>query len=112
MARALSLRWIPVSVFIFSSSLNFLDRQLLNTLAPLILADFHLNQTGFGFIVSVFSFTYAASSLVVGWLLDRFGVNRAMPVAVTWWSWMKNTSSNVTGVAWNCGVLITCPFFG
>src|SRR6185312_9915587 len=104
MARALSLRWIPVSVFIFSSSLNFLDRQLLNTLAPLILADFHLNQTGFGFIVSVFSFTYAASSLVVGWLLDRFGVNRAMPVAVTWWS----LAATATGFVKGFGGLVAC----
>jgi ACS family hexuronate transporter-like MFS transporter len=86
MPRALSLRCVAVSVFIASSTLNFLDRQLLNTLAPLILAEFHLNQTGFGFIVSVFSFAYASSSLAVGWLLDKFGVNRAMSWAVAWWS--------------------------
>jgi ACS family hexuronate transporter-like MFS transporter len=102
--RALSLRWIPVSIFIFSSSLNFLDRQLLNTLAPLILADFHLNQTGFGFIVSVFSFTYAASSLAVGWLLDRFGVNRAMSAAVTWWS----LAATATGFVKGFGGLVAC----
>ncbi|MGA8597800.1 MAG: MFS transporter [Bryobacteraceae bacterium] len=86
MPRELSLRWVAVSVFIASSTLNFLDRQLLNTLAPLILTEFHLSQTGFGFIVSIFSFAYAASSLGVGWLLDKLGVNRAMSLAVAWWS--------------------------
>lgn len=86
MSRAVSLRWVAVSVFIASSTLNFLDRQLLSTLAPLILTEFHLDQTGFGFIVSIFSFAYAASSLAVGWLLDKLGVNRAMSLAVSWWS--------------------------
>lgn len=98
------MRWVAVSVFIFSSSLNFLDRQLLNTLAPLILAEFHLNQTGFGFIVSIFSFTYAASSLAVGWLLDKIGVTRAMSAAVAWWS----IAAAATGFVKGFGGLAAC----
>jgi MFS transporter, ACS family, hexuronate transporter len=104
MPRALSLRWVAVSVFIASSALNFLDRQLLNTLAPLILAEFHLNQTGFGFIVSIFSFAYAASSLAVGWLLDKLGVNRAMSLAVAWWS----LSATATAFVRSFGGLAFC----
>jgi ACS family hexuronate transporter-like MFS transporter len=98
------MRWVAVSVFIFSSALNFLDRQLLSTLAPLILAEFHLNQTGFGFILSVFSFMYAASSLAVGWLLDRIGVNRAMSAAVAWWS----IAATATGFVKGFGGLVAC----
>ncbi len=83
---ALSLRWIAVGVFISSSTLNFLDRQLLATLAPLIMAQLHFNQTGYGFVLSAFSIAYAASSVLVGWLLDRVGVNRGISAAVAWWS--------------------------
>jgi ACS family hexuronate transporter-like MFS transporter len=82
----LSLRWIAVTIFILSSTLNYLDRNLLATLAPLIMAEFQLNQTGFGFLVSAFSVSYAASSLLVGWFLDRVGVNKGITVAVAWWS--------------------------
>jgi len=86
MPTSVSLRWFAVSVFILSSTLNYLDRNLLNTLAPLLMAEFHLNQTGFGWLVSAFSAVYAVSALLTGWALDRFGVNRSIFAAVGWWS--------------------------
>lgn len=49
------------------------------------MAELHFNQTGFGFILSAFSIAYAASSLAVGWFLDR-GINRGISLAVAWWS--------------------------
>ena len=80
------LRWIAFGVFVTSSTLNYLDRQLLSTLAPLLMAEMHFHQTGFGLLISAFSVTYAASSLVAGWFLDRAGVNRGISTAVSWWS--------------------------
>ena len=68
------------------SSLNYLDRFLLNQLAPLILADLHFTKTTFGWILSATALIYAGTSLFTGLLLDRWGVNRIMPLAVGWWS--------------------------
>ncbi len=59
---------------------------MLGLLAPLMMAELHFSQTQFGFLISTFSITYAASSLIAGWLLDRFGINRTTCAAVTWWS--------------------------
>jgi MFS transporter, ACS family, hexuronate transporter len=81
-----SLRWIAVTVFVLSSTLNYLDRQLLVFFAPLIIASLHINQARFGLLLSAFSIAYAASSLFAGWFLDRVGVNRAISTAVAWWS--------------------------
>jgi MFS transporter, ACS family, aldohexuronate transporter len=86
MNRSVSLRWIAVSVFIASSTLNYLDRALLGVLIPLIMVDLHFNQTGYGWLLSAFSIVYAVSSLFAGWFLDRVGVNRGMTAAVAWWS--------------------------
>jgi ACS family hexuronate transporter-like MFS transporter len=80
------LRWFAVSVFIVSTTLNYLDRQLLAALAPLIMDEFHLNLTQYGWLISAFSFAYAASAVFAGWMLDRFGINRAISVAAAWWS--------------------------
>ena len=91
-----SLRWVAVGVFILSSTLNYLDRNLLSTLAPLIMAEFAFNQTGFGFLLSAFSISYAAASLFVGWFLDRVGVNRGISAAVGWWS-AAAVASGLTG---------------
>jgi len=97
-------RWFAVSVFIVSSTLNYLDRQLLNTLAPLIMAELQLNQAGFGFIISAFSIGYAASSLLTGWFLDRAGINRAISAAVSWWS----AAAVITGFAGSRAALAIC----
>jgi len=79
-------RWVAVSVFIISSTLNYLDRSLLTVLAPLILTEFHLDQKSYGYIISAFSFVYMFSSLGAGLLLDRIGLNKSISAAVAWWS--------------------------
>lgn len=80
------IRWIVVSVFLLSSSLNYLDRQILAALAPLLKAEFHLTNEDYGKIISVFSITYAIASPAAGWFLDRFGLTRGMTIAVAFWS--------------------------
>lgn len=97
-------RWIAVSIFIISSTLNYLDRQLLATLAPLLMAELHFNQTRFGYLISAFSVAYAASSLLTGWFLDRAGVSRGISAAVSWWS----AAAVSTGLIRNFGGLAFC----
>jgi ACS family hexuronate transporter-like MFS transporter len=80
------MRWLAVSVFIVSTTLNYLDRQLLSALAPLIMSEFHLNHAQYGFLVSVFSIAYAAAALFMGYLLDRVGINRGITIAAACWS--------------------------
>ncbi|MFL6352245.1 MAG: MFS transporter [Bryobacteraceae bacterium] len=102
--RGARRRWLAFSVFVISSTLNYLDRQLLATLAPLIMAELQLNQTGFGFLISAFSIAYAASSLLVGRFLDRAGVNRGITAAVSWWS----AAAVGTGLSRGFGGLVMC----
>jgi len=80
------LRWIAFSVFVLSSTLNYVDRFLLNQLGPLIITDLGMSKITFGWILSLSSVAYAAASLFAGWMLDRLGVNRAISIAVGWWS--------------------------
>lgn len=68
------------------------------------MASLHFDQTGFGFLISAFSVAYAASALLSGWFLDRFGVNRGMSAAVTWWS----AAAIGTGVMRSFGGLAVC----
>lgn len=80
------LRWVVVGVFMISSALNYLDRQILAALAPAIKLEFGLNNQDYGTILSVFSITYAISSPLVGLFLDRFGLSIGMSLAVGFWS--------------------------
>ena len=80
------LRWVAIGIFILSSALNYLDRQLLPALAPAIRAEFHLTNNQYGQILSVFSIMYAVTAPLAGLFIDRVGLNAGVTVAVIVWS--------------------------
>ncbi len=79
-------RWFVLGVFVLSTAINYLDRQALATLAPLVRAEFHLSNAEYGLILTAFSIAYAASAPFAGMLIDRIGLNRAISLAVAVWS--------------------------
>jgi len=80
------LRWLAIGVFVLSTSLNYLDRQLLAALAPTLKAEFHLNNAQYGQVQSVFSIAYAAVAPFAGWLVDFAGLSIGASIAVAVWS--------------------------
>ena len=87
-ARQLSARWLAITVFVFSSVLNYLDRQVLATMVEIWRArpDFPFTYSDYGLLLAVFSIAYAVSALFVGWFIDRVGLNRGITVAVAVWA--------------------------
>jgi MFS transporter, ACS family, hexuronate transporter len=79
-------RWAAVSVFALASAWNYLDRLTLSAAAPRIMAEFHLSNTGYGWLLSAFSFSYTFASPAVGWFLDRLGLETGIVWAVALWS--------------------------
>ena len=85
-ADAARYRWLVLAVFVLSSAINYLDRQTLATLAPVLRAEFHLSNEEYGLILAAFSLTYAASAPFAGILIDRIGLNRVISLAIGLWS--------------------------
>ncbi len=79
-------RWWVVSIFYFSSILNYLDRQLISALSLPIRTEFGLSYEQYGQILSVFAVVYMVCSPLAGWTLDRLGLNLGAALAVAWWS--------------------------
>ena len=79
-------RWLVLAVFVLSTAINYLDRQTLTTLAPLLRSEFQLSNAQYGLILTAFSITYALSAPFAGMLIDRIGLNRAISLAVGLWS--------------------------
>ncbi|MBS1876440.1 MAG: MFS transporter [Acidobacteria bacterium] len=79
-------RWIAIFVFLASSTLNYLDRQLLAATAPTLKAEFHLTDRDYGMLLFAFSIAYAAAAPFAGYFLDRTGLDRGTTVAVALWS--------------------------
>jgi ACS family hexuronate transporter-like MFS transporter len=93
-----------LSVFVLCSAINYLDRQTLATLAPLVRAEFHLSNAQYGLILAVFSIAYAACAPFAGMLIDRIGLNRAIGIAVGVWS----CAGICTGFTRGLGGLLGC----
>jgi MFS transporter, ACS family, hexuronate transporter len=79
-------RWAAITIFLFSSALNYLDRQLLAAVAPSLRGEFHITNHEYGQIVSVFSIVYALVAPVAGWFIDRVGLDAGVSIAVLVWS--------------------------
>ncbi len=94
----LPVRWWVLGVFMLSSTLNYLDRQLLAAMAPTLKTEFGLNNQDYGLILSVFSITYAISSPLAGLFLDRVGLRLGMSLAVGFWSLAGMARGLATGL--------------
>jgi ACS family hexuronate transporter-like MFS transporter len=105
MPRAeVSRRWLVISIFFLSSSINYLDRQSLATLAPLLRAEFHLSNVDYGWVLAAFSATYAVTAPFAGLLIDHIGLNRGISWAIALWSLAGIT----TGFARGFSGLLAC----
>jgi len=98
------LRWLLLSVFIGSSVLNYLDRQVLAALAPLLRTELGLSNTDYGLILSAFSIVYAAASPLAGLFLDRIGLTYGIAVLVALWS----AAGSLTGVTQGLAGMLAC----
>jgi ACS family hexuronate transporter-like MFS transporter len=97
-------RWAALSVFVLCTAVNYLDRQTLATVAPLVRAEFRLSHAEYGLILTAFSIAYAASAPFAGMLIDRIGLNRAIGLAVGVWS----GAGILTGFTRGLGGLLAC----
>ena len=66
--------------------LNYIDRQVLYAVFPLIKTDFHLSDTALGFLGSAFMLCYMCSAPLLGWLGDRGSRIRLASWGVAVWS--------------------------
>ena len=98
------VRWLVLAVFVLSTTINYLDRATLAAVAPAVMSEFHLSDAQYGWIGSVFAFTYMLSAPFAGILIDLIGLNRAAPAAVGLWS----CAGLATGLTRGLGALAGC----
>ena len=79
-------KWL-VLAFAFSATLiNYLDRQTLSVMAPLLLAQFHISAESYSHIIFAFLLAYTVMNGVSGRLLDRLGSKIGYALTIAWWS--------------------------
>ena len=85
-----------------ATTLNYLDRQTLGILAPILQKEMRLGNEALGWLFSVFYYSYTFSQFAVGMLLDRWNLRWTYGLAVVTWSLV----AAFTGVATGFGLLL------
>jgi MFS family permease len=77
--------------------LNYIDRQVLYAVFPLIKADLRLSDTALGFLGSVFMVFYMVSSPLFGWVGDRMSRTKVASLGLVIWSFATSLAGLVKG---------------
>lgn len=78
--------WRLIAILWFAALLNYIDRQVIFSLFPLIRIDLHLTDVQLGWTSSSFLWVYAFASPITGYLADRFGRTRLLVSSLALWS--------------------------
>ncbi|MCX6616453.1 MAG: MFS transporter [Acidobacteria bacterium] len=93
-----ALRWWIGGLLFASTVINYIDRQTLSVLAPLLKKDYHWTNQDYAWIVISFRIAYAVGQTVSGRLIDLLGTRRGLTVSVAWYSLVAMATSMATGL--------------
>ncbi len=79
-------RWTIVVLIFFATTINYIDRQVLGILAPILQKEIGWDEIDYGYIVTAFQAAYALGLLLVGRIIDRFGTKIGYTLSVFGWS--------------------------
>ena len=80
------LRWYICGLLFFATTVNYVDRQVLGILQPVLERELKWNQADYGWVVFAFQCAYAAIMPVAGRIIDYLGTRLGYAVAVVVWS--------------------------
>jgi ACS family hexuronate transporter-like MFS transporter len=80
------VRWWILALLFLVTVINFVDRQSLSIVAPVLRDSLHLSNTDYGRIVAAFQAGMMLAEFPMGLLMDKRGVRFGFSFAVLWWS--------------------------
>lgn len=79
-------RWGICALLFAVITVNYIDRQIIGVLKPVIEEDMGWSEVDYGNIVTAFQASYGIGLLVVGRWLDRVGTRKGLAIAIALWS--------------------------
>lgn len=79
-------RWFVVVLLFFATTINYIDRQVIGLLKPVLETEFKWTETDYSKIVMAFSLTYAIGLLLFGRIIDRTGTKLGYTISIIFWS--------------------------
>ncbi len=79
-------RWLVCALLFTAATVNYVDRQVIGVLKPVLSHELGYSEVDYGNIVTAFQGAYAIGMLTMGRLMDRLGTRRGFALAVGFWS--------------------------
>ena len=79
-------RWVICALLFFCTTINYIDRNSLSVLKTTLQGALGWDDVDYGTITTAFTFAYAMFPSVIGIVIDRFGVKKALACALILWS--------------------------
>jgi len=79
-------RWTVCALIFFATTVNYLDRQVIGILKPLLESDLNIGEKEYSYIVMAFQLFYAFGMVIAGRLIDKFGTKISYGIAIIFWS--------------------------
>jgi MFS transporter, ACS family, hexuronate transporter len=84
--KATNYRWTVCALLFFATSINYIDRQILALIKPILDTELGWTNAQYGMVNSVFQGAYGIGLLLFGWFVDRFGTKVGYAVSIAAWS--------------------------
>ena len=101
-----SRRWLMLALLFLASVLNYMDRQTLSILKPLIKQEFAFTDVHYSGLVAAFMAPYIVMYILGGKMVDKHGSRMCMSLFVGLWS----VATMATGFVKNVWQLSVCRF--
>lgn len=79
-------RWTICTLLFVATTINYIDRQILSLLKPILDSKIGWTSEQFGWINSLFQGAYGIGLLWFGWYVDKAGVKKGYAVSMIGWS--------------------------
>jgi ACS family hexuronate transporter-like MFS transporter len=84
-------RWVIATLLLFSTTINYMDRQVISYLkeyfsTPVAKGGFGWSNSDFSAVTSWFTFFYAFMTVFAGWFIDKIGTKLGLALSLIVWS--------------------------
>jgi len=79
-------RWTICALIFFATTTNYLDRQIIGILKPLLESELNIGEKTYADIMMTFMLFYAFGMVIAGRLIDKFGTKIGYGLSVVLWS--------------------------
>lgn len=98
--------WLIAALLFLATLLNYLDRQVLSLVSPVLRAQFSLSALRYAHLLDAFLLGYTCMQMLAGWIVDRLGARLGLLLAMLWWSGAGTTAAFIR----TPGQLAACLF--